>query len=124
MPPSPVDYPARVAQTPKTTDAEYTVFDGSLQEYLGTCDSVYFELYDKSDLALPSNAYAQYFEQCAPAECTYVEVRKPGFAELLTLTLGLLGGLITIIKAAAGVIGKRLVPEQPGTKPDPRGDNA
>lgn len=95
-------------QTPKASSSDYTVFDGPFHEYIDVCDEAFFSLYDKEDLALPEVAFSEYFDQCAPTECSYVEIRRPSVTELIALMLGLLGGLTTVIRVGVGVVGKKL----------------
>lgn len=80
--------------------------------YLIKCDLEFFELYVDANLTLPSEAFGEYFDQCGPTECNYVEIRRPSATELITLTLGLLGGLVTVIRAVVGAVGKKLIAER------------
>ena len=45
-----------------------------------------------------STTYENYYNQCQPIECTYTYERKNGVVYIITALLGLLGGLITILK--------------------------
>lgn len=90
--------------------SEYTLYNGTFDEFLGFCDQSFAQAYDSPKTVLPDASFKEYFETCNPSSCEYVEVRTAGPVELITLTVGLLGGLITVIKGTVDFIGGKLTP--------------
>lgn len=95
-------------QAPKASSAEYTVHQGSLNQYLDQCDVEFFNIYASQSLNLPDAAFGEYYGECAPTTCNYVEVRTLTPTELITLILGLAGGLVAVMKAGALGMGKAI----------------
>ncbi|CAF1670819.1 unnamed protein product, partial [Adineta ricciae] len=45
-----------------------------------------------------STTYEKYYNECQPAICSYTELAKNGVVYIVTIVIGLIGGLITVLK--------------------------
>jgi hypothetical protein len=83
-------------------------------------EDVFRNLFD-AQLTAESN-YENYYAECAPSSCTWTEVRRRSPAEVITVILGLYGGLDTGLKAFLGYLAARAASKlstssSTGTKP-------
>ncbi|CAF1508415.1 unnamed protein product [Adineta ricciae] len=46
----------------------------------------------------PSITYESYYNECAPLKCTYTHKTKNSIVYIVTMIIGLIGGLITVLK--------------------------
>jgi hypothetical protein len=53
-----------------------------------------------------NNDFSQYYNACAPLQCTYTFTKRNDFIYVITLLIGLFGGLIAILRIAAPTIVK------------------
>ena len=51
-----------------------------------------------------SSDYARYYDACAPVQCTYLTIRKNSFIYLVTLLIGLYGGLSIVFRIIAPLL--------------------
>ena len=64
-----------------------------------------------------SSAYANYYDECRPSFCTYTYVTRNNGVAIVTILLGLIGGLVTVLKLIVPVVIKvvaRFVAKQRG----------
>jgi len=53
-----------------------------------------------------STMYDEYYNECAPIECMYTEKSRNSVLYIVTTLIGLVGGLVTVLKMIAPLIVK------------------